>query len=288
MDFALRDGIIWMDGEFMDWKDVKIHVLSHGLHYASSVFEGERVYDGQLFKGQEHHERLIKSAAILGFELPYIAEEITDIVNEVVRRNGLENAYVRPVAWRGSSDLKVGVSDNKDIHFAIAAWEWPNYFNAEKQEKGIKLQLADWRRPDPKTAPTEAKTAALYAVATLAKNKSVAAGFDDALMLDWRGYVAEATAANFFMVKDDVLITPTAESILNGITRQTVMAMAKDMGYKVEERHITLEEVWQADEIFVTGTAAEVTLVGQIAEHTFAIGLVGKRMKEAYTKLVHK
>ena len=285
LPFDERDGTIWLNGEMKPWREAKIHVLSHGLHYASSIFEGERMYDGTIFKSREHSERFINSAKIIDMHMPLGVDELEEIKYAVCAANGLNDAYVRPVAWRGGEEMGVSAKKTK-THIAVAAWAWGTYFDAEKRDKGISLKTAQWRRPDPKTAPVESKAACLYTISTMSKHSVEEDGFDDALMLDYRGYVAEASAANFFAVKDGTLITPIPECFLNGITRQTVMQLAKDAGIPIEERHIKPEELSGFEEIFVTGTAAEVTAVGQIDDNHYTVGPITKQLRETYETLV--
>ncbi|PCJ99882.1 MAG: branched-chain amino acid aminotransferase [Zetaproteobacteria bacterium] len=285
LPFDERDGFIWIDGEIKPWREAKIHVLSHGMHYASSVFEGERMYDGKIFKSREHSERFHKSAEILGMKIQISIDELEEIKYDICKRNDLTSAYIRPVAWRGGEQMGVSAKLTK-THVAVAAWAWGSYFDAEKRNTGISLKTSQWRKPAPDTAPTQSKAAGLYMIATMSKHAVEDDGFDDALMLDYRGYVAEASAANFFAVKDGVLITPTPDCFLNGLTRQTVIALAKDMGIPFEERHIKPEELGGFQEIFVTGTAAEVTAVGQIDDHKYSVGPITKRLREAYETLV--
>ncbi|MEO8557746.1 MAG: branched-chain amino acid aminotransferase [Rhodospirillales bacterium] len=271
--FDDRNGQIWYDGKLVPWRDAKLHVLTHGLHYASSVFEGERVYGGQVFKLKEHSERLIKSAEMMGFKIPYSAADIDHATNETVKANGIVDGYVRPVAWRGSEMMGVSAQNNK-IHLAIAVWEWPSYFSPEARMKGIRLKISEWQRPDPKTAPVHAKAAGLYMICTLSKHKAEQEGYDDALMLDWRGQIAEATGANVFFVMGDEIHTPKPDCFLDGITRQTVIGLAKNRQMKVIERAIMPEEMAKASECFLTGTAAEVTPVGEIGPYKFKPGKV--------------
>ncbi len=279
--FDSRDGSIWYDGEFVDWKDAKVHVLTHGLHYGSSVFEGERAYGGEIFKLTEHSERLVESARILGFTIPYSVAEIDEACRETLRRSGLKDAYVRPIAWRGSEMMGVSAQNNT-IHLAIAVWEWPSYFNPEQRLKGIRLDIAEYRRPDPRTAPSKSKAAGLYMICTISKHAAEAKGYADALMYDWRGYVAEATGANVFFVKDGVLHTPTPDCFLNGITRQTVVELAKRNGIEVVERHIMPEELATFSECFICGTAAEVTPVSEIGPYRFTPGRISETLMNAY------
>jgi branched-chain amino acid aminotransferase len=263
-----RDGWIWFDGELKPWKDAKIHVLTHGLHYASTVFEGERAYGGEIFKSREHTERLIRSGKQLDFAIPYSIEEIEAAKRLVLEKNGLTDAYVRPVAWRGSEELSVPGRNNK-VHLAIASWVWPSYFSVEEKLKGIRLEWSKWKRPSPETIPSHAKAAGLYMICTLSKDAAMANGFADALMLDYRGYVAEATGANVFFIKGDQIVTPLPDCFLNGITRQTVIGLAKEKGFTVTERHMKPEELANYDECFLTGTAAEITPVSLVGDYKF-------------------
>ncbi len=285
LPFDERDGFIWIDGKMKPWRDAKIHVLSHGMHYASTVFEGERMYDGTIFKSREHSQRLHDSAETLGMHVPLDIDALEEIKYEVCAANDLRDCYVRAVAWRGGEQMGVSAKLTK-THVAVAAWAWGAYFDAEKRDKGITLKTSPWRRPAPDTAPTQAKAAGLYMICTMSKHAVEDAGFDDALMLDYRGYVAEASAANFFAVKDGVLITPPADCFLDGITRRTVLGLAQDMGIPLEERHIKPEELGGFQEIFVTGTAAEVTAVGQIDDHHYTVGPITKKLRSTYEALV--
>ncbi|MBM6592753.1 branched-chain amino acid aminotransferase [Microvirga pudoricolor] len=279
--FDQRDGWIWYDGQIVPWKDAQLHVLSHGLHYGSSVFEGERAYGGEIFKSTEHSERLKKSAEILDFEIPYTVAEIDAAKRLVLEKNGMTDAYLRPVAWRGSEMMGVAAQDNK-IHLAIAAWEWPSYFNPAEKMKGIRIDLADYRRPDPATAPSTAKAAGLYMICTISKHRAERKGFADALMLDWQGRVAECTGANVFFIRDGVVHTPIADAFLDGITRRTVIDLAKRRGFEVEERRIMPDELQSFNECFITGTAAEVTPVSEIGPYTFKPGNMTKVLMEDY------
>jgi branched-chain amino acid aminotransferase len=282
--FDDRDGMIWWDGALIPWRDAKLHVLSHGLHYASAVFEGERAYSGNIFKLRAHTERLIQSGKLLGFDIPWTADEIDAACNEVLKANNLVDAYVRPLAWRGAEQLSVSAQATK-IHFMVAAWPWPNLFGADRM-KGITLGMAEWRRPDPRTAPTASKAAGLYMIGTLAKHTAEAQGFNDALMLSYDGHVAEATGANIFFAINGALHTPTPDCFLDGITRRTVMALARARQIPVIERHILPEEIPGADEVFLAGTAAEVTPVRQIGEHHFTPGRITESLIHDYNALV--
>lgn len=279
-----RDGVIWLDGVLVPWRDAKLHVLSHGLHYASCVFEGIRIYDGRAFKLDDHSERLIASARALGFELPLSVEELNAAIRETMAMQKIENGYIRPVAWRGSEMMGVSAQNNT-IHVAIAIWAWGTYF--KDREQGIRMKLSPWRRPAPETAPVQSKAAGLYMVCTLSKHLAEAEGYHDALMLDWRGQVAEATGANLFMVKDGAIHTPPPDCFLDGITRRTVMALARKAQIEVIERPIELNELWQADELFLTGTAAEVTPISEIEGHFFDVGCVTRGLMADYDAEVH-
>jgi len=282
--FDDRDGWIWFDGKLVPWRDAKLHVLTHGLHYASAVFEGERAYSGNIFKLRAHTERLIQSGRILGFEIPFTAEQIDAACNEVLKANNLTDAYVRPIAWRGSEMLAVGAQQTK-THLAIATWAWPNLFGADRM-KGVRLGMASWKRPHPETAPTAAKATGLYMIGTLSKHEAEAAGWNDALMLDWRGQVSEATGANIFFVMDGELHTPTPDCFLDGITRRTVMGLARQHQIKVVERAILPEEMKRATEVFLAGTAAEVTPVRQIGEYSFTPSQITETLMKDYEALV--
>ncbi|HEC14831.1 MAG TPA: branched-chain amino acid aminotransferase [Rhodospirillales bacterium] len=286
--FDDRDGLIWYDGDLKPWREAKVHVLTHALHYASSVFEGERVYNTNIFKLTEHSERLIASGGIMGFEIPFGVKEIEKACRDVCEANGIGDGYVRPIAWRGSEMMGVSAQGNT-IHLAVATWPWPSYFSPEARMKGISLQTSGWVRPDPRTAPVHAKAAGLYMICTLSKHKAESAGFDDALMLDWRGRVAEATGANIFMVMGDgKLHTPTPDCFLDGITRRTVMDLARGRGIEVVERVIMPDELGGATEVFLTGTAAEVTPVGKIDGHVYKPGEISRTLMEDYEKTVGK
>lgn len=280
--FDQREGFIWQDGEFVAWKDAKVHVLTHGLHYASAVFEGERAYGGEIFKLTEHTERLHESARILGFEIPYSVDEINDACRELLKKQGFEDAYVRPIAWRGSESLGVSAQNNR-IHLAIAIWQWPSYFLPEEKMKGIRLDIAEYCRPDPRTAPSRSKAAGLYMICTISKHAAEAKGYADALMLDWRGQVAEATGANVFFVKDGALHTPKPDCFLDGITRRTIIDLAKRRGLEVIERVIMPEEMETFSECFLCGTAAEVTPVSEIGKYHFKPGEITNLLMNDYT-----
>ena len=284
--FDQRDGEIWFDGMFVPWTEAKVHVLTHALHYASAVFEGERAYGGEIFKCEAHTDRLFASAQTLGFEIPYSKEEISRAKREALARTGLADAYVRPIAWRGSEMMGVSAQKNT-IHAAIAVWAWPSYFDPALLEKGIRLDMAKWRRPSPETAPSHAKAAGLYMICTLSKHAAEAKGYTDALMLDYRGHVAEATGANVFFVKDGVIHTPTPDCFLDGITRRTVIDLAKARGIEVVERTIMPDELATFESCFLTGTAAEVTPVGEIGPYNFTVAPMVRELMKDYTAAVH-
>lgn len=286
-NFSDRDGLIWFDGETIPWRDAKVHVLTHGLHYASSVFEGERAYDGNIFLCQEHSERFIRSAKLIDMEMPYTSKELNDAKYAILKANNLENAYIRPVAWRGSEELGISAQKTK-THVAIACWDWPSYFGKEAREKGITLQTSKWRAPMPDTATTNSKAAGLYATHTMSKHAAEAKGFTDALMLDYRGLVAECTGANIFMIKDGKIKTPDPDCFLDGLTRQTVIKLAQDQKIPLDVCQIKPEELLEADEIFVTGTAAEITAIGKIDETAFKVGPITRQLRDAYESLVRE
>ena len=279
-----RDGYIWMDGEFVPWRETKVHILTHGLHYASAVFEGERAYSGKIFKSLEHSERLHNSAQILGFDIPFSVNQIEDAKTEVLEKSGLDSAYIRAIAWRGSEMMGVSAQQNS-IHLAIAAWHWGDYF-ADKM-KGIRMTHAQWKRPSPETAPCESKAAGLYMICTLSKHAAENEGYQDALMLDWRGQVAEATGANIFFVRDGAIHTPTPDCFLNGITRRTAIALAKARQIEVVERAIFPDELSTFSECFITGTAAEITPVAEIGAHRYKPGQITEALVEDYDRLVN-
>ncbi len=282
-----RDGWIWLDGEFVPWREAKVHVLTHALHYASCVFEGERMYGGEVFKLREHTERLFNSARILDFEIPFSVEEIDQACKDTAARNGLEDCYLRPLAWRGPEQIGVSAQATK-VHAAVAVWDWPSYFDPEQRKRGIRLARAKYARPAPTTAPTDAKAAGLYMICTISKHAAERDGYADALMLDWRGYVAEATGANIFFVRDGALHTPTPDCFLDGITRRSVIALAKKAGLEVIERHIRPEEMATFSECFLTGTAAEVTPVAEIGEYTFRPGNISLSLAEEYSRAARR
>jgi branched-chain amino acid aminotransferase len=283
--FDDRDGTIWFDGQMVPWRDAKIHVINHGLHYASCIFEGERAYEGAIFKSQEHTARLFKSASVMGMDIPFSVDTLMKAKEDILKVNNLVDAYLRPVAWRGSEQMGIAARATK-THVAIAAWEWPSYFSPELREKGISLKTSSWQKPAPNTALTEAKAAGLYMINTLSKHQAEEAGYHDALMLDYRGYAVEATGANLFRIKNGVIRTPHADCFLNGITRQTVIHLASELGYRLEEDFITVEDLKTADEVFITGTAAEVTAIGKIDATIYEIGPVTRALREAYENLV--
>ncbi len=285
--FDDRDGWVWFDGDFVPWRDAKTHVLTHALHYGSSVFEGERMYDGEIFKLTPHSERLKRSADLLDFDLPYSVAEIDAACKETCARMGLSDCYVRPVGFLGAEQVSVTAMNSKP-HLAIAAWDWPSYFDPEVKARGIRLEWAKWRRPDPATAPSTAKAAGLYMICTMSKTAAEKRGYADAMMLDWRGYVAEATGANVFFVQDGVLHTPPVDAILDGITRQTVIEIAAEKGIEVIVRHIRPEELSTFSECFLTGTAAEVTPVSEIGEYRFTPGARSLDLMEAYGRRVRR
>ncbi|MFG6590029.1 branched-chain amino acid aminotransferase [Sulfitobacter sp. 1A12157] len=280
-----RDGYIWMDGKMVDWREANVHILTHAMHYASSVFEGERAYNGKIFKSREHSERLKRSAEMIDFEIPYTIDEIEAAKAEVLAASGLQDAYVRAVAWRGVGEDMGVASARNPVRLAIAAWEWGAYYGDAKM-KGAKLDISKWKRPSPETIPSHAKAAGLYMICTMSKHAAEAKGCSDAMMYDYRGYVAEATGANMFFVKDGEVHTPLADCFLNGITRQTVIGMLKDKGIKVHERHIMPEELEGFEQCWLTGTAAEVTPVGQIGDWTFEVGALTREIATDYEKLV--
>ncbi len=282
-----RDGKIWFDGALVPWREANVHVLTHALHYASSVFEGQRAYSGEIFKLTEHSERLVKSGKLLGFDIPYSVAEIDRACNAVLADSGLEDGYMRPLAWRGSEQMGVSGQRTK-IHLAIAMWDWGAYFGEEAVRKGLRLTISPWRRPAPYTAPTESKASGLYMICTLARHDAQARGFDDALMFDWRGRVAEGTGANAFFVRDGALHTPTPDCFLDGITRRTVIDLARRRGIAVHERAIWPEELESFEQFFLTGTAAEVTPVASAGSWNFEVGDLTLQLRKDYLDLVNR
>jgi branched-chain amino acid aminotransferase len=285
--FDDRDGLIWFDGKLVPWRDAEVHVLTHALHYASSVFEGQRAYGGEIFALTDHSKRLKKSAELLGFDIPYSVEEIDQACRETLEANNLEDAYMRPLAWRGSEQMGVSAQKAK-IHLAISVWYWGAYFGEEAIRKGLRLDISKWRRPAPYTAPTESKAAGLYMICTLARHEAQAKGYDDALMFDWRGQVAEGTGANAFFVRDGKLYTPTPDCFLNGITRQTVIGLAQKRGIEVVERAIWPEELESFEQFFLTGSAAEVTPVAEAGPWRFEVGDLTLQLRKDYLDLVNR
>ena len=284
-----RNGKIWFNGQIVDWKDAKLHVLTHGLHYGSCVFEGERVYNGEIFKLRQHTDRLIYSAKRMGFEIPYTAEEIDKACNEIIKIQNVKNGYVRPVAWRGSEMMAISAQRNK-IHFAIATWEWGSYFDPKIKENGIKLNISKWRRPAPNTIPWDTKAAGLYMICTLSKHEAEKDGFNDSLMLDHEDYVAEATGANIFFIDEKLkeIHTPIPDCFLDGITRRTIIGITEKKGFKINERKIKLNELKNFDACFLTGTAAEVTPVSQIGEYKFKVTSSIAEFFDKYLEIVNK
>jgi branched-chain amino acid aminotransferase len=287
LPFDDRDGTIWYDGQMLPWREAKTHVLTHGLHYGSCVFEGQRAYEGEVFKLEEHTDRLFKSAEIMGMKIPYTPAEINRACREVLASAGYANAYMRPVAFRGSEMMAVSAQQTK-THVAIATWEWPSMFDPAIKTKGIKLDIARWRRPAPDTAPCHAKAAGLYMICTLSKHEAEAKGCQDAMMYDYRGFIAEATGANMFFVQDGKLHTPTPDCFLDGITRRTVMDLARARQIQIVERHIKAEELKDFSECFITGTAAEVTPVGLIGTHAFTPGKITATLLDDYSAVVRR
>ena len=282
-----REGKIWMDGSLVDWREANVHILTHAMHYASSVFEGERAYNGKIFKSRAHSERLIQSGKLIDFDIPYSIDEIEAAKRSALDANGLTDGYVRAVAWRGAGEDMGVASARNPVHMAVAVWSWGNYYGDAKM-KGAKLDIAKWRRPDPATAPSQAKAAGLYMIATMSKHTAEAKGYSDAMMYDYRGYIAEATGANIFFVRDGEVHTPMPDSFLNGLTRQTVIEMLKQRGITVNERHIMPEELESFEQCWLTGTAAEVTPVGQIGDYNFEVGALTRDISESYERLVRQ
>ena len=285
--FDDREGSLWFDGRLVPWREANTHVLTHGLHYASSVFEGERIYSGRIYKHKEHIARLFESARILGIKIPYTEQQIFDACYEAARAQNIQDGYVRPVVYRGSEMMAIAAQQTT-THVAIAVWQWPSYFDPATKMKGIRLAISDWKRPAPDTAPTAAKAAGLYMICTMSKHTAEAQGYTDALMLDYRGYIAEATGANVFFVKNGELHTPTPDCFLNGITRRSVMALAKARQIPVIERHIKPDEMAGFQECFIVGTAAEVTPVSEIGPYKFKPGKITETLMNDYMEDVHR
>ena len=285
--FDDRDGWIWLDGQFVPWREATVHVLTHGLHYASAVFEGERMYGGEIYELTAHTERLFKSAEILDMEIPFTVAQIDQACKETCARNGLTDAYIRPIAWRGSEMIGVSAQNTK-IHVAIAVWDWPSYFSPAERAKGIRMCWARYKRPSPETEPVHAKAAGLYMICTISKHAAEKDGFTDAMMLDYRGYVAESTGSNVFFVADGVIHTPLPDCFLNGITRQSLIRLARARGFEVIERHIRPQELADFSECFVTGSAAEVTPVSQIGEYSFTPGNISLSLADDYARMVRR
>ena len=286
-NFDNRKGYIWLDGKLVKWNNAKIHVLSHGLHYASCVFEGARIYNGKIFKLKEHTKRLFFSSKTLGFKLPYSENKINNACNQIIKKQKIKNGYLRPFAWRGSEMMAIS-AQNTTIHVAIAAWEMATYFDKKKKLNGIKLKTSEWRRPPANTAPTQAKAAGFYMICTLSKHEAEKKGFDDSLMLDSRGYVAESTGANIFFVKNKKLYTPIADCFLNGITRQTVIQLARKNNITVIEKKVLMKELFKAEEIFLTGTAVEITPISMIDRKKFNVGEITKKLMLFFNNFVEK
>ena len=285
LPFDNRNGFIWMNGHFVKWKNAKIHVLNHGLHYGSCVFEGIRIYEKKIFKLKEHVKRLFFSAKILDLKIAFTQKEIENFIIETVIKQKIKNGYIRPVVWRGSEMMAISASSGS-VNIAIAAWSWPSYFSPEKILDGIKMTVSEWKRPSPESAPTSSKSAGLYMICSLSKHKAENKGFDDALMLDYRGFIAEATGANIFFVKDKILYTPIPDCFLNGITRQTVIKIAKSLKIKVEEKHLKLDFLNHCDEAFLTGTAVEITPIKKIDKYNFNERYVTKILIENFKKRI--
>lgn len=285
--FHDRDGYIWMDGKMLPWRDANVHFLTHAMHYGTQVFEGERAYEGNIFRSVDHSKRLHKSAEIIHMPMHHTIEKIEDIKREVMEANGLENCYIRAAAWRGSEQMGIDVQGT-ETHMAVAAWNWASYFDPEIRKVGISLMTSQYAKPAPNTAPTQSKCAGLYVLSTMAKYEAQQKGYTDAFMYDHEGYIAESTGANVFLIKDGEIHTPIADRFLNGLTRQTVIELAKGMGIHVEERRIKPEELSGFEEIFLTGTAAEITPVGKIDDHIFTVGPITKQLHEAYEALVRQ
>ena len=285
--FDDRDGSLWYDGKLVPWREAKTHVLTHGLHYASCVFEGERIYSGRIYKLEEHTARLFQSARILGMKIPFSESQINEACYEAARAQNIVDGYIRPAVFRGSEMMAVSAQNTK-IHVAIAVWQWPSYFDPKEKLKGIRLDISDWRRPAPDTAPTRAKAAGLYMICTMSKHAAEAKGFADALMFDYRGYVAEATGANIFFVDEGTLHTPVPDCFLDGITRKSVIALARLRQIPVVERHIERIELERFSECFITGSAAEVTPVSEIGPYRFKPGAISETLMNDYAEEVRR
>ena len=283
--FDKRDGFIWINGSFEKWDEAKVHVLNHGLHYASCVFEGIRIYNGKIFKLNEHIQRLYKSAEILDLKIPFQLNDICLHVKDVVKKQNVKNGYIRPVVWRGSEMMAIS-AEKASTNIAIACWEWPSYFSPDKLLKGINLSVAEWTRPSPQSAPTDSKAAGLYMICSLSKHKAEKEGFDDALMLDYRGYIAEATGANIFFVNNGELFTPKPDCFLDGITRQTVIKLAKRIKIKVTEDHFKIDFLSNCSEAFLTGTAVEITPINSINNYKFKERTITKKLIDEFNKEV--
>ena len=283
--YADRDGFIWMDGKLVPWRDANVHILTHAMHYASSVFEGERCYNGKIFKSREHSERLLRSGQLIDMDIPYTVDQIEAAKYETLKANNLTDAYVRALAFRGAGEMMGVASNLNPVRLAVAVWEWGAYYGDAKM-KGAKLDISKWKRPSPETIPSAAKAAGLYMICTMSKHAAEAKGCSDAMMFDYRGYVAEATGANIFFVKNGEVHTPLPDCFLNGLTRQTVIGMLKEKGITVHERHILPEELEGFEQCWLTGTAAEVTPVGQIGTYTFEVGTLTREIAQDYEKLV--
>jgi branched-chain amino acid aminotransferase len=287
LPFDQRDGVIWLNGQLVPWKDARLHILSHGLHYASSVFEGERAYNGRIFKSRAHSERLHNSAGVLDFEIPWSVAQLDAAKQRVVDANGFKDCYVRPIAWRGSEMMAVA-SPHSTINVAIAAWDWPSMFDVETKMQGVRLDIAEYRRPDPQTAPCMAKASGLYMICTLSKHRAERRGYADAMMLDWQGRIAECTGANILFTRDGAIHTPIADCFLDGITRRTVLDLARRRGMQVIERRIMPEELRDMNECFLCGTGAEVTPVAEIGPYTFKPGNMSRMLIEDYAEEVRR
>ncbi len=283
--FDKKEGHIWINGEYVEWQDCKTHVLNHGLHYGSCVFEGIRIYNGKIFKLDEHIERLFKSAELLDLKIPFNLEKIKQVTYELTKKQKVNDGYIRPVVWRGSEKMAISAID-ASTHIAIAAWPWPSYFSPEKILEGIRLTKSNWVRPSPDSAPTNSKAAGLYMICSLSKHEAERKGFDDALMLDYRGFIAEATGANIFFIKQQKLFTPIPDCFLDGITRKTVIEIAKKLRIEIEEGHFNYEFLESCEEVFLTGTAVEITPVTSIDKYEFKVGEITKLLIKEFNRVV--